>query len=83
MIGLIGWIIFLSMFWHLAKKSIKIFEHYLKKRVNAQTDNELFRYMLDRQWESWAKIKGIKVRKESQKTFFKSNKKSQDKGMGK
>lgn len=63
MIGLIGWIIFLGMFWYFAQKGIKIFEHYIKKRAEAQTDDELFKYMLDRHWELWAKSKGIKVKK--------------------
>ena len=51
------------MFWHFAQKGIKIFEHYIKKRAEAQVDDELFKYMLDRHWEAWAKSKGIKVRK--------------------
>lgn len=59
MIGLIGWIIFLGMFWYFAQKSIKIFERYLKKRTEVQSDDELFRYMLDRHWEPWARNKNI------------------------
>ncbi|MBP7056344.1 MAG: hypothetical protein KBB52_05795 [Candidatus Omnitrophica bacterium] len=66
MINLVGWVIFLGMFWYLVQKGIKIFEHYLKKRVEAQTDDELFKYMLDRHWESWAKTEGIEVRKKLQ-----------------
>ena len=83
MVALVGWIVFLAMFLYFTHKGIKILEHFLERQAIAQSNDELFRYMLERHWEAWAKTKGIEVRKESQKTFFKSNKKSQDKGMGK
>lgn len=63
MITIIEWAIFLGMFWYFAQKGLKVFEYYLKKRAEAQSDDELFRYMLDRHWEPWAKSKNIfKVR---------------------
>ena len=59
MIALIGWTIFLIIFYCFAHKCVKVFEHFLEKKAKTQADDELFKYMLDRHWESWAKPKGI------------------------
>jgi hypothetical protein len=63
MVAVIGWLIFLGIFWCFAHKSVKMLEYFLEKRAKAQSDDELFKYMLERHWESWAKSKGIKVHK--------------------
>lgn len=59
MIALIGWVVFLIMFYCFARKGIKALEHFLEKKANAQADEELFKYMLERHGEAWAKSKGI------------------------
>ena len=59
MIALIGWVVFLIMFYCFVRKGIKIFEHFLEKRASILADDELFKYMLEKHWESWAKSKGI------------------------
>jgi uncharacterized membrane protein YwzB len=59
MVALIGWVVFLIMFYCFAYKSIKMFEHFLKKKAKTQADDELFKYMLEKHWEPWAKFKGI------------------------
>lgn len=63
MIAIIGWVVFLTMFWCFARKSVKMFERFLEKKAMAQSDDELFKYMLDKHWEFWAKSKGIKIHK--------------------
>ena len=42
-----------------AHKSVRALEHFFEQRVKAQSDDELFRYMLERHWEPWARSKGI------------------------
>jgi len=59
MVHVIGWIIFLTIFWSFAHKSVRALEHFFEQRVKAQSDDELFRYMLERHWEPWARSKGI------------------------
>lgn len=59
MIAIIGWAVFLIMFYCFTRKGIKMFEHFLEKKAKTEADDELFKYMLERHGEAWAKSKGI------------------------